>query len=170
MANKRGKSGSSDRFYFLGLQNHHPKFHGQWLQPWNEKTLALWKKSYANLDSTIQKQRHYFANKGPDSHSYDFSSSHAKMWKLICKESWMLKNGCFWIVVLEKTPQSPFDSKEIKPVTPKGNQPWIFMEGLMLKLKLQYFDHLMGRAGSLEKTLMLRKIEGKRRRGWHRMR
>ena len=68
-----------------------------------------------------------------------------------------------------KTLESPLDCKEIQPVSPKGNQSWI-LEGLMLKLKLQYFDHLIRRAGSLEKTLMLGKIEGRRRRGWQRMR
>ena len=66
--------------------------------------------------------------------------------------------------------ESPLDSKEIQPVHPKGNQSWIFIEGLMLKLKLQYFGHLMQRTDSLEKTLMLGKIDGGRRRGWQRMR
>ena len=73
-------------------------------------------------------------------------------------------------LVLENTLESPLDSKEIKPVHPKGNQSWIFLEGLMFKLKLQYFGYLMWRIDSLEKTLMLEKIEGKRRRGWQRMR
>ena len=84
------------------------------------------------------------------------------------KEGWAPKKWCFWIVVLEKTLESPLDSKEIKPVNPKGSQPWHSLEGLMLKL--QYFGHLMWRANSLEKTLMLGKIEGRRRRGWQRMR
>ena len=72
--------------------------------------------------------------------------------------------------MLEKTLESPFDCKEIQPVHPKGDQSWVFMEGLMLKLKLQYFGHLMRRADSLEKTLMLGKIEGRKRRGCQRMR
>ena len=84
------------------------------------------------------------------------------------KEGWALKNWCFRIVVLEKTLESPLDSKEIKPVNLKRNQPWIFT-GRMVP-KLQYFGHLMRRADSLEKTLMLGKIEGRRRRGWQRMR
>ena len=88
------------------------------------------------------------------------------MWELDYKESWAPKNWCFWTVVLEKTLESPLDSKEIQPVNPKGNQSWIFMEGLMLKLKLQYFGYLMLRTDSLEKTLMLEKIEVRRRRGW----
>ena len=91
------------------------------------------------------------------------------MWELGHKEGWAPKNWYFWIVVLEKTLESPLDSKEIKPVNPKGNQPWIFPEGLMLNLKLQYFSHLMQRAESLEKALMLGKIEGRKRREWQRM-
>ena len=73
-------------------------------------------------------------------------------------------------MVLKKTLQSPLDCKEIQPVHPKGDQSWVFIEGLMLKLKLQYFGHLMRRADSFEKTLMLGKIEGRRRRGRQRMR
>ena len=90
------------------------------------------------------------------------------MWDLDHKESWMPKNWCFWTVVLEKTLESPLDCKEIQPVHPKGNQFWISLEGLMLKLKLQYFGHLMWKRDSFEKTLMLGKIEGKKRRGWQR--
>ena len=87
------------------------------------------------------------------------------------KETWALKNWCFWTVVLEKTLESPLDCKEIKPVNPKGDQSWIFIGRLMLKLKLQYFGHLMRRADSFEKTLMLEKTEGRRtRRGWSKMR
>ena len=73
-------------------------------------------------------------------------------------------------MVLEKTLESPLDCKEIQPVHPKGDQPWDFLEGMMLKLKLQYFGHLMQRVDSLEKTLMLGGIGGKRRRGRQRMR
>ena len=73
-------------------------------------------------------------------------------------------------MVLEKTLESPLDCKEIQPVHPKGDQSWVLIEGLMLKLKLQYFGHLMRRADSFEKTLMLGKIEGRRRRGRQRMR
>ena len=91
------------------------------------------------------------------------------MWELDCEESWAPKNWCFWIVVLEKTLESPLACKEIQPVHPKGD-PGCSLEGLMLKLKLQYFGHLMWRADSLEKTLMLGGIGGRRRRGWQRMR
>ena len=79
-------------------------------------------------------------------------------------------NWCFWTMVLEKSFASPLDFKEIKLVNIKWNQPWIFIEKLMLKLKLQYFGRLMWRASSIEKTLMLGKAEGKRRRGWQQMR
>ena len=86
------------------------------------------------------------------------------MWELDYKEScWAPKNGYFWTIVLEKTLESPLDCKEIQPFHPIGNQSWIFTEGLMLKL--QYFGYLMQRTDSLEKTLMLGKIEGRRRRG-----
>ena len=73
------------------------------------------------------------------------------MWELDHKEGWASKNWCFWAVLLEKTLESPLDCKEIQPVHPKGNQSWIFIEGLMLKLKLQYFGHLMWRTDSLER-------------------
>ena len=134
--------------------------------------LALWKKSYDLTRQYIKKQRHYFTNKGPSSQSYGFSSSHVWMWELDYKESWAPKNWYFWTVVLEKTLESHLDCKGIQPVHPKGNSPEYSLEGLMLKLKLQYFGHLMRRTDSLEKTLrkMLRKIKGRRRRGRQRMR
>ena len=88
------------------------------------------------------------------------------MWELDYKESWAPKNWCFWTVVLEKTLETPLDCKDIL----KEISPGCSLEGLMLKLKLQYFGYLMLRTKSLEKTLMLGKIEGRRRRGWQRMR
>ena len=132
--------------------------------------LAPWKENSDRPWQHIKKLRHHFADKGPSSQSYGFSRSHVWMWELDHKERWVPKNCCFWAVVLEKTLSSPLDCKEIKSVNPKGNQSWIFIEGLMLKLKLQYFDHLMWRSNSLEKTLMLGKIENRRRRGQQRMR
>jgi len=90
------------------------------------------------------------------------------MWELDHKEGWALKNWCCWIVALEKTLESPLYCTEIKPVNPKWNQPWISLEKLMLKLKLQHSGHLMGRADSLEKTVMLGNIEGRRRKGQQR--
>ena len=116
--------GETDRL-FSGLQNHC----GQWLQSWNLKTLPPWKKSYDKPRQCIKKQRHYFANKGLPSQSYGFSSSYVWMWELDHKESWVMKNRCFWTVALEKTLESSLDSTENKPVHPKGNQSWIFIGG-----------------------------------------
>ena len=134
-----------------------------------ERCLLLGRKAIIYLDS-ILKSRDYFANKGPSSQSYGFSSSHVWMWELDYKESCASKNLCFWTMVLEKTLEGPLDCKEIQPVNHKGNQSWISLEGLMLKLKLQYFGHLVWWTDSLGKTLTLGKIEGRRRRGRHRTR
>ena len=101
-----------------------------------------------------------------NSQSYGFSSSHVQMWELNPKEGWALKNWCFWTVVLEKILESSLNIKQIKPVNPKGINPEYSLEGLMLKLKLQYFGHLMRRANSLEKILMLGKTEGRKRSVW----
>ena len=112
----------------------------------------------------IKKQRHYFAYKGPSSQGYGFSSSHVWMWKLDHKESWALKNWCFWAVVLEKTLESPLDHKEIKPVNPQGNQSWIFTGRTDAEAETPILwppdakNWLVGK-----KTLMLGKNEGRRR-------
>ena len=90
------------------------------------------------------------------------------MWDLDCEESWAPKNWCFWTVVLENILESPLDCKEIQPVHPKGSQSWIFIG--RTDAEAEYFGHLMWRTDSFEKTLMLGKIEGRRRRGWQRMR
>ena len=126
--------------------------------------LTPWKKSYD------QKQRYYFANKGPSSQSYGFSNSHVWMWEVDYKESWTLKNWCIWTVVLKKTLESPLDNKEIQPAHLKGNQSWIFIGNTVADTVAPYLGHLMGRTDSLEKTLMLGNIEGGRRRGRQRMR
>ena len=89
--------------------------------------LLLGKKAMTNLDSILKEQRYYFADKRLYSQNYGFSSSHVQMWKLDPEEGWTSKNWCFWIVVLEKNLESSLDCKEIKPVRPKGNQPWIFI-------------------------------------------
>ena len=128
--------------------------------------LAPWKKSYDQPRQHIKKQRHFFANKGLSSQSYVFSSSHVWMWELDYKESWVPKNWCSWSMVLEKTLENPLDCKEIELVHPKGNQSWIFIG----RTDAEYFGHLMRRIDSFEKTLMLEKIEGGRRRGRQRMR
>ena len=116
-------------------------------------------------ENHIQKQRHYFINKGPYNQSYGFCSLHVWMWGLDHKEGWVPKNWCLWTVVLEKTLETAKRSNQsiLKEISPDYS-----LERLMLKL--QYFGHLMWRTDSLEKTLMLGKIEDRRRRGWQRMR
>ena len=131
---------------------------------------APWKKSYDQSRQHIKKQRYYFANKGASSQSYGFPSSHVWMQELDYKESWTLKKWCFWTVVLEKTLESPLDCKEIQLVHPQGNQSWIFIGRTDAEAETPIFGHLMWRTDSLEKILMLGKIEGKRWRGWQRMR
>ena len=91
------------------------------------------------------------------------------MWELDHKEGWELKNCCFWTVILEKTLESPLVCKKIKPVNPKENQPWIFIGRTDAEAETPMFWHLMRRANPLEKTLLLRKKED-RRRGWQRIR
>ena len=131
--------------------------------------LTPWKESYDQPRQHIKKQRHYFSNKAPSSQGYGFSSGHVWMWKLDYKESWVLKNGCFWTAVLEKALESPLDCKEIQPVILKEISPGCSLEGLMLNLKLQYFGHLMRRADSLKRPWCwerLRAGEEGDDRGW----
>ena len=102
--------------------------------------------------------------------NYSISSSHVQMWQLDYKESWVPKNWCFQMMVLEKTLESPLDMEEIKSVNPKGDEPWIFTQRTDAKVEAQYFGHLMQRTDSLGKILMLGKTEGKRRLGQQRIR
>ena len=135
--------------------------------------LAPWKKSYDQPRQHIKKQRHYFANKGLSSQGYGFSSTHVWIWELDYKESWALENWCFWTVVLKKTLlRVPWTARRSNQSILKEMSPEYLLEGLILKLKLklQYFGHLMWRTDSFENTLMLGKIKGGRRRGWQRMR
>ena len=133
-----------------------------------QRCLLLERKAMTNRDS-IFKSRDIALPTNVHIVKLWFSSSHVWMWELDHKEGWRPKNWQFWIVVLEKTLESPLDCKEIKPIFKEIN-PECLLEGLMLKLKLQYFSYLTRRVDSLEKTLMLGKIEGKRRMGWQRMR
>ena len=133
--------------------------------------LASCKKSYDQPRQHIQKQRHYFANKGPSSQSYGFSSSHVWMWELDYKENWAPKNWCFWTVVLQKTLESPWDCKEVKLVHPKGNQSWKFIGRTNAEAEAPVLWPTDAKNWLiLEKTLMLGKIEGRGRRGRQRMR
>ena len=114
----------------------------------------------------IKKQRHYFANKGPSSQSNGFSNSYVWMWELDYKESWASKNWCFWTVVLEKTLESHLDSKEVKPVNPKGNQSWIFIGRSDVEAEMTPDV----RNWLIWKDPDAGKIEGRRRRGQQRIR
>ena len=132
--------------------------------------LAPWKKSYGQPRQHIQKQRHYFANKGLSSQGYGFSSGHVWMWELDCEESWVLKNQCFWTVVLEKTLESPLDCKEIQPVHPKGDQSWMFIGRTDAEAEAPVLRLPHVKSWLIGKTLMLGVIGGRRRRGRQRMR
>ena len=165
MGNRWGNSGNSVRLYFFGLQNHCR----WWLQPWNEKMLTPWKESYDQPRQHIKKQRHYFANKGLSSQGYGFSSDHVWM------ESWTVKKAEHWRIdafelwCWRRLLRVPWTARRSNQSILKEISSGCSLEGLMLKLKLQYFGHLMRRIDSLEKTLMLGVIGG-RRRGWQRMR
>ena len=128
------------------------------------------KKSYDQTRQHIKKQRHYFVYNGPCSQSYDFSNRLVWMWGLDYKGSLRLKNWCFWTVALEKTVGVPWTARKSNQSILKEISPEYSLGILILKLKLQYSGYLMWRADSLEKTLMLGKIEGRRRKGQQRMR
>ena len=134
------------------------------------KLKDTWKKSYDQPRQYIKNQRHYFANKGPSSQSYDVSSSYVWMWELDYKESWVLRIDAFELQCWRRLLRVPWTAKKSNQSILKEISPGWSLEGLMLKLKLQYFGHLMWRVDSLEKTLMLGEIEGGRRMGWQRMR
>ena len=132
--------------------------------------LAPWKQSYDQPRQHIIKQRHYIVNKDSSSQGFGFSSNHVWMWEMDYKESWALENWYFepwcWRRLL-RVPLTPRRSNQsiLKKISPEYS-----LQGLTLKVKLQYFGHLMRRTNSLEKTVMLGNIVGRRRRGWRRMR
>ena len=138
---------------------------GDWSQ--EIKTLAPSKKSYDKSRQHIKKQRHHFANKGPSSQSYGFSSSHV-CWTI--KKAEHQRIDAFELWCWRRLSRDPWTSRRSNQSILKEINPEYSLEGLMLKLKLQYFGHLTQRAYSLEKTLMLGKIEGRRRRGRQRTR
>ena len=123
-----------------------------------------------NLDSILKSRDITFPTKVFIVKNYDFSSSHVWLWELDHKEGWAPKNWCFWTAVLEKTLESPLDFKEIKPVNPKGIQSWIFLGRTYAEAVAPILGHLMWKADSLVKTLMLWKIEGRMRRRLQRKR
>ena len=133
-----------------------------------KRRLLLGRKVMTNLDSVIKKQRHYFANKGPSSQSYGFSSSHVWMWELAIKKAEQQRIDAFKLWCWRRLLGVPWTARGSNQSVLKEINPEYSLEGLMPELKLQYFGDLKRRADSLEKTLMLRKTEG--RRGRQRMR
>ena len=128
------------------------------------------KKSCDKPRQRIEKQRHQLANKGPSSQSYGFFSSRVWMWELDNKEGWALKNLCFWTLVLEKTLESPLDCQEMKPVNPKGNQPWIFIGRTDAEAEAPILWTHYTKNWLIGKDPMLGKNEGRRGRGWQKTR
>ena len=135
-----------------------------------KRCLLLGRKAMTNVDRVLKSRDVTLPTKVHIVKATVFSSSHVWMWELNHKEAWVLKNWCFWTVELEKTFESPLDCKEIKPVSPKGNQPWIFIGLTDAEVEAPILVHVIRRANSLEKILVLRKTEGRRRRGQQRMR
>ena len=137
--------------------------------------IASWREIYDKSRQCVEKQRHYFSDKGLYSQGYGLPSGHERLWELGCKESRVTKNWCLWTVVLEKTPESPLDFKEIKTVSLKGNQPWILIGRTDAEAEeALVFWSPDANSNSLKKSLMLGKIEGIRRgghqdemAGWH---
>ena len=159
MANRWGNSRNSDRLYFWA-----PKSLQMVTTAMKLKTLAPWKKAMTNLDSVL-KSRDIICQ---HSQSYGFFSSHVWMWELDHKEGWALKNWCFWTVVLEKTPESPLDCEEIKPVHAKGNQSWIFIGGTDAEAEAKVASTLA--TWCKEPTHWKRPWCWERLKGWQRMR
>ena len=157
-----GETMKTVRLYFRGLQNHCR----WWLQPWNKKMFTPWKKSYDQPRQHIEKPRYYLANKGLSSQGYGFSSSHIQMWELDYKE----RIDAFELWCWRRLLRVPWTARRSNQSILKEISPEYLLEGLMLKLKLQYFGHLLQRTDSFEKTLMLGKIEGGRIRGQQSMR
>ena len=135
-----------------------------------KRHLLLGRNVMTNLDSILKSRGIILPTKIRLVKAMVFSNSHVWMWELDYKENWTLKNWCFWTVVLEKTLETPWTARRSNQSILKEISPEYSLEGLMLKLKLQYFGHLIQRADPFEKTLMLGKIDGGRRRGQQRMR
>ena len=131
--------------------------------------LTPWKESNDQPRQHIQKQRHYFANKGSSSQGYGFSSGHVWMWELDCEESWALKNWCFWTVVLERTLESPLDCKEIQLVHSKGNQSWMFIGRTDTEAETPIIWSPNAKNWLIGKDPVAERIEGRRRRGSQRI-
>ena len=142
-----------------------------WSAICNDYVIFLtWRNVIIRIKEVLKKQRHYFANKGLSSQSNGFSSSHVWMWEWTIKKAERRGIDAFALWCWRRLLRVPWTARRSNQSILKEVNPEYSLEGLMLKLKLQYFGHLMWRADSLEKTLMLGKIEGRRRRGWQRMR
>ena len=167
MANKWGKNRNGGRFFFSWVKQSLWKVTAAMKLRW----LLLWRKAMTNLDSIFKSRD--ISLKATKVHlysqSYGFSSSHVQMWEMDHKEGWALKNWCFSSVVLENTLKNPLDSKEIKPVNPKGNQPWIFIGMTDAEAEAPIFWPPDAKNQLTGKALMLGKTEGRRRTGQERM-
>ena len=159
-----GETMETVRDYFLGFWNHCR----WWLQPWNLKMLAPWKKSYDQPRQHIKKWRNYFVNKGPSRQSYGFLNSHAWMWELDHKEGWVPRIDPFELRCWRRLLRVPWSARRSNLSVLKEISPEYSLEALLLKL--QYFGYLIHRADSLENTLIPGKTDGRRRKGWQRMR
>ena len=166
MANKRGKGESSDRFPFLGLQNHY----GWWLQPWNQKTIASCRKVMTNLDTMLKSRDITLLTKVHIVKAMVFPVVTYDLWELDRKEGRMPENWCLWTVCWRRLLKVPWTARRSNQSILREINPEYSQKGLMLKLKLQYFSHLMHTDNSLEKSLMLGKIKGRRREGHQRIR
>ena len=166
MANRWRNSGNNGRLYFLRLQNHWR----WWLQPWNKKTLTLWKKSYDQLKQHIKKQSITLPTKVRLVKAIDFPvvMYGCKSWTIKKAECW--RTDAFELWCWRRLLRVLWTARSSNQSILKEISPECSLEGLMLQLNLQYFGHLMWRADSFEKSLMLGKTEGRRRRGWQRMR
>ena len=156
MANRGGKGGSSDRLPLLGLRNHCR----WWLQPWNQKTFASLQESMTNLDHVLKSRDSTLPTK-----VFGLPSGHIWLWQLDHKGGGALKNWCLQTMVLEKTAERCLDSKEIKPVNLKGNQPWVLVGRTDAEAETLVFWSSDANCWLIGKSLMLEKIEGRRRRG-----
>ena len=132
--------------------------------------LTPWKENYDQSRQLIKKQRHYFVNKVLSSQGYGFSSSHVWMWELDYKESWVLKNWCFWAVVLEKMLESPLDCKEIQPINPKGDHIWVFTGRIDAEAETPILCPPDAKSWLIWKDPDAGKDWGPEKRGWQRIR
>ena len=135
-----------------------------------KRRLLLGRKVMTNLDSILKCRDINFANKGPSSQGYSFSSGHVWMWELDCEESWAPKNWYFWTVVLEKTLESPLDCKEIQPVHPKGDESWVFIGRTDAEGETPILWPPHAKSWLIGKDSDAGRVGGRRRRGWQRMR